>query len=249
MESNIFLEVEYLGAPYFGFQIQDKKGKKEITVQAILEKALKRLFRKKIRAVYSSRTDRGVHAKAQAVNFKVNTKIPPSSIKRALNAFLPSDVRVKKAKKVPLDFHSRFWVKSKIYRYMIYRAKEPSVFWKDFSWHIKEPLDLERMKKISEKLIGRKDFSLFAKKAKVYKDCFREVKDISIRKKPGFIYIDIEADGFLRNMARNIVSFLVKAGLKGLSLKQAASILSKKAPYHNYPAPAQGLYLHKVKYR
>jgi len=237
MERNIFLELEYIGTNYFGFQLQNKKGKEEVSVQGELEKALCKLFKKKIRVIGSSRTDRGVHAKAAAVNFKVDTKIPLENIKKALNIFLPSNIRVKKIKEVLLDFHSRFWAKSKVYRYVIYRAKEPSVFWKDFSWHIAEPLDLEKMKKASKKLTGKRDFSSFAKKAKKYKDCEREIKSISIKKKPNFIYIDIEADGFLRNMARNIVMFLVKAGSKKF-----------KTGRSNHPAPARGLYLLKVKY-
>ncbi|MFH1505260.1 MAG: tRNA pseudouridine(38-40) synthase TruA [Candidatus Omnitrophota bacterium] len=237
MEKNVFLELEYLGTNYFGFQMQNKIGKKEVSVQETLEKALKKLFRKKIRVTYSSRTDKGVHARAAAVNFKVDTKIPFENIKRALNTFLPSDIRVKKVKKVPLDFHSRFWAKSKVYRYIIHCAKEPSVFWRDFSWHIAEPLDLAKMNKAAIKLIGRRDFSSFAKEAKNYKDCKREMKSIVIKKKPNFIYIDIEADGFLRNMARNIISFLVKKGSKRF-----------KIPHNNHPAPPQGLYLLKVKY-
>jgi tRNA pseudouridine38-40 synthase len=248
MQKNILLKIEYLGTRYFGFQLQDKKGKREISVQQVIERALARLFRKKIRITYSSRTDRGVHAYGQVVNFKVDTKIPPKNIKTGLNAFLPNDVRVKTVKVAPVGFHARFWAKSKIYRYIILNRKEPTVFWHNFSWHIAKPLNIVAMKAVSKKLLGKKDFSLFAKEAKNYKDCIREVKNIAIEKRGSFIYIDIEANGFLRNMVRNIVSFLVKVGEDRIDSKPAADIIKKNIPYHNQPAPAAGLYLVKVKY-
>ena len=245
---NIFFEIEYEGSNYFGFQIQEKEGKEQATIQGVLEKALAKLFREKIRVTASGRTDRGVHARAQTVNFKVSTKIPLSNIKTALNTFLPSDIRVKKVKKVPESFHAHFSVKSKIYRYIIFQHREDSVFWRNFAWHLSTPIDLKRMRKAAKRLVGKRDFALFAKKAKNYKDCMRNIKAISIKRKKSFIYIDIEANGFLRSMARNIVSFLVKIGQKDLSLKNTSLILSKKIKYANKPAPASGLYLYKVIY-
>lgn len=235
MQKNIYLEIEYLGTNYFGFQIQAKRPRSQKTVQGVLEQALKKLFRRKIRVSGSGRTDRGVHAIAQVVSFKVDTKIPLAKIKSGLNRFLPSDVRVKRAKRVSFDFHARFSAKSKIYRYLIYNQKEPSVFWKDFAWQVGEVLDLTQMQREAKKLIGRHDFVAFAKEAKKYKHCIREIKHISIKKRGKLIQIDIEAEGFLRCMARNIVSYLV-------------NLSCRKATPANKPAPASGLYLYKVKY-
>jgi tRNA pseudouridine38-40 synthase len=248
MQKNICLKIEYIGSNYFGFQLQDKKGKKEITIQEALEKAIGKLFRKKIRITAASRTDRGVHAKAQVVNFKVDTDIPLKNIKGALNAFLPKDIRVKSIKIAPFAFHARFWTKSKIYRYLILNKNEPSVFLKDFSWHIAKPLDVKKMNKTAQKLRGKKDFSLFAKEAKTYKDSTREIKELTVKKRGGFISVDIEANGFLRNMVRNIVTFLVKVGAGKVSLEKALGITKREIPYINKPAPACGLYLIKVKY-
>ncbi|MBN3039997.1 MAG: tRNA pseudouridine(38-40) synthase TruA [Candidatus Omnitrophica bacterium] len=247
-QRNIFLEIEYLGTNYFGFQIQNKKNSKEITVQEALEKAIRKIFKENIKLIYSSRTDRGVHAKAQAVNFTTSSSIPLKNIKPALNAMLACDIRVKRVKEVPLDFHARFQASSKIYRYLIFQAKEPSVFVKDFSWHIEQPLDIERMKKAAKKIIGKKDFSRFAKEPDKYASCVRQIIDIHIYKKSEFIYLDIEATGFLRNMARNIVSFLVELGRGRILLKDVSKIMKNDAGYHNFPAPAQGLCLLKVNY-
>ena len=245
---NFFLELEYIGINYFGFQIQNNKPKREATIQGLLEEALAKLFKQNIRIVYAGRTDKGVHAKAQGANFKVDTKIPLSNIKEALNSFLPSDIRIKRIKRVPLDFHARFWAKSKVYRYIILNQKQPSVFWKDFAWHIDYFLDIDKMNKSSRLLIGQKDFSIFAKEAKKYKNCIRRITNLSIKEKSKFIYIDIEADGFLRSMVRNIVSFLVRVGSGKLSLKEARLVIGGEFNYTTKPAPGSGLYLLKVNY-
>jgi tRNA pseudouridine38-40 synthase len=147
-----------------------------------------------------------------------------------------------------LSFSARFDVQSKVYRYVILNKKDSSVFFKDFSWHIPKPLNVRQMEKASKKLQGKKDFSLFAREATRYKNGVRIVYDISFKKKNSFIYIDIKANGFLRHMARNIVSFLVRIGKGEIKLKEVAPILKKGIPYVNKPAPAQGLYLLKTIY-
>lgn len=245
---NIFLRIEYLGTNYFGFQIQNKPKNKEPTVQEKIESALKRLFNREVKISFSSRTDRGVHAKAQGVNFKVNTNIPLSNIKKAFNSFLPEDIKIKKIKRVPLDFHSRYDAVSKLYRYIILNKKEESVFYHNLTWHIPYFLDLDRMKKAAKEISALRDFSLFAKKNS-FSNPICGIKRITIKKRGSFIYIDIEANRFLRNMARNIVSLLVKVGLGKISLSDIKLILNKKTKYHNSPAPAQGLYLLKIKYK
>ncbi|MCP4653142.1 MAG: tRNA pseudouridine(38-40) synthase TruA [Candidatus Omnitrophica bacterium] len=248
MKKNIFLEVEYLGTNYFGFQVQNKLSK-EITIQEVLERALKKLFKEEIRIIYTSRTDRGVHAKCQGVNFTTHAHIPIANIKKALNSLLPVDIRVKKIKDKPYDFHSRFCVISKVYRYCILNKKEESVFSAPFSWNVKERLAVDLMKEAAKKIVGKRDFSVFAKEAKSYKDCTRTIKSINIKKRGSVITIDIEADGFLRNMARNVVSFLVEVTLNRVKISDISAIISGKKKYSNKPAPAQGLCLVKVNYR
>jgi len=189
-----------------------------------------------------------VHAKAQGVSFAVGTKIPLKNIKRALNSFLPYDVKIKKIKAYPENWRVRYAVKSKIYRYTVCNAKEQSVFDHDFSWHIIAPLSITAMKKAAVMVKGKKDFSLFAKDAKHYENPVRYVKAIKINRKKQFIYIDIEADGFLRNMVRNVVSFLELVGSGKIALNKAKNILARKEPYANKPAPAKGLCLMKVNY-
>ena len=249
MVKNIFLEIEYDGTNYFGWQIQSKERKaKGQTVQEKIQQALKKLFNREVKISYAGRTDRGVHAYSQCINFKIDTNIPLKNIKLALNSLLPSDIFIKRIKKVPLGFHARFNAKSKIYRYIIVNRKKFSVFLRCYAWHLPEKLDLKVMRKAAHLLVGSKDFSCFAKEAKRYKSCQREIKSIKITKRGSFIYIDIEADGFLRNMARNIVRFLVRVGKGKINLDEVNAILERKKTYFNKPAPACGLYLYKVNY-
>ncbi|OPX29812.1 MAG: tRNA pseudouridine(38-40) synthase TruA [Candidatus Omnitrophica bacterium 4484_171] len=260
MLKNILLDIEYDGTNYFGWQIQNIKEKAEVedkkklggrklrTVQEEVEKAIEKLFNRKIRVTCSGRTDRGVHAKSQCVNFKANTRIPLKNIKGALNAFLPDDIRIRKVKFVSLNFHARFSAKSKVYRYIIMNRKEPSVFLNRYVWHLPQNIDIERMRKASSYLKGKKDFSCFAKESSKYKSCVRKMLGIAIKKNGKYIYIDMEASGFLRNMARNIVSFLVMTGMGQILQKDIRGIIKGRIRYTNNPAPPGGLYLMKVNY-
>jgi len=253
MLKNILVELEYDGTNYFGWQIQNNskpkvQSSKLITIQGELESALEKLFGEKIRVIYASRTDRGVHARGQCVNFKVDTRIHLANIKRALNTFLPQDIYIKKIKKAHPNFHSRFNAKSKIYRYIIINKRNLSVFMRNYAWYIIENINLERIKKAAPKLTGRKDFSCFAKQPSSYKSCIRIVKNIWIKKRGSFIYVDIEADGFLRNMVRNIITFLVMVSKRKILLKDIDKIIKGEIKYTNNPAPPQGLYLMKVNY-
>ena len=274
MLRNIFIEIEYDGTNYFGWQVQNHQisksprhkvtpegksstsygagrsqvGEKVRTVQGELEKALRRLFNQEVRVASAGRTDRGVHARGQCASLKVKTKIPLKNIKKALNSFLPGDIRINKIKTVPLDFHARFSAKSKVYRYIIINKRNFSVFIRNYAWHIDEIINLHAIKKAARRIIGKRDFSCFAKQASAYKSCVRILKNISIKKRGSYIYIDIEASGFLRNMARNIVSFLVAVGTGRISQKDIGGIIKGEIRYINNPAPPQGLYLMKIKY-
>jgi tRNA pseudouridine38-40 synthase len=123
------------------------------------------------------------------------------------------------------------------------------VFSRGFSWHLAQRLNVQKMKAVAEKMTGKRDFSLFAKDPGSYHTCVRTVQHLSVKKRSSAVTIDIEANGFLRYMVRNIVAFLVKVGMGELSSAQALSIVRGKTAYNNKPAPACGLYLMKVKFR
>lgn len=254
---NLRLDVEYEGTGYFGWQVQrtsrrkaaDKKRNDKLpTVQGEVERAVEKLFNCRVKLICAGRTDRGVHACQQIVNFSLDTDIPLRKIKAGLNCFLPSDIRINLVKRVPAGFHSRFWAKSKIYRYIILNSRRPKVFWNNYAWFFPRVLDMDKIKRVGTMLQGRRDCSIFAKNPGKYKDCYRNIHGISVVNAFPLIKIYIHADGFLHNMARNIVRFMTEAGEDKISIPSAREILRNRMTWRKNPAPCQGLYLYRVKY-
>ncbi|MFH0839977.1 MAG: tRNA pseudouridine(38-40) synthase TruA [Candidatus Omnitrophota bacterium] len=256
---NIKLTIEYDGTNYNGWQIQHKDQKRKSgrvkTIQGVLEGALFNLLGERVRLISSSRTDSGVHAEGHAANFKTSTRMKPAQIKSALNSFLPADISVKKAEEVSLDFNSQYDSKSKTYRYLICNNDYISPFIKKYAYHFRRPLDIRLMKKEAAALLGRHDFRAFMSSSKntdgePRQNCVKTITRLDIRSKSGLIKIVIEADGFLYNMARNIVGTLIEAGRGRFSPGSAKRILKSKDRRLAGPTvPAKGLWLEMVKFR
>ena len=245
---NIKLTLEYDGTNFNGWQMQARSKR---TVQGEIEKVLSRILKKKTAVIGSGRTDSGVHAKAQTANFKTVSTMTPVQILKALNALLPEDLAVVAAEEVPLNFHARYSVKSKIYRYAILNRESRSPLSRHISLFYRRYLNLHRMRKEAQVLIGRKDFKSFQATdfALSEKNTIRTIKKIQIRKSGDFIYIDTEANGFLYKMVRNIVGTLLEIGSGKRPVRSMKDILSKKNRQDAGPtAPAQGLCLLEVRY-
>ncbi len=258
---NIKLIIEYDGTNYNGWQIQDKnqkrKGGKVKTIQGVLEGALFNLLGERVRLISSSRTDSGVHAEGHVANFKTSTQMKPAQIRSALNTSLPADISVKKAEEAGFDFNSQYDSVSKTYRYLICNNDYISPFIKRYAYHFRQPLNIRLMREEAKALVGRHDFKAFKtaggdKRTRKFEDrgSVRRIKRLDINNKNGIIEIIIEADGFLYNMARNIVGTLIEIGrgkFPGGSIKR---ILEKKERRLAGPTvPAKGLCLLEVKYR
>ncbi|MCM8765745.1 MAG: tRNA pseudouridine(38-40) synthase TruA [Candidatus Omnitrophica bacterium] len=245
---NFKLLIEYAGTNYQGWQIQNQKFK---TIQGEIEEALRKLFGKKIHLIGSGRTDGGVHALGQVANFKCETHLKPINICNALNSYLPPDIRILSVKEVKEDFHSRFSAKAKTYRYLILNRHLPSVFYRNYSWWIKEKLDFSAMRKAMKIFLGKHNFKSFSNTDPKRKsnNFVRRVKKISLKKYKNFLVFEIEADGFLYNMVRNIVGTLVEVGKGKISFSEVKNILKSKNRKLAPPgAPPQGLFLVKVRY-
>ncbi len=255
---NIRLTIEYDGTGYSGWQAQHKKQKRKKgkvkTIQGVLEGALFDLLGERVRLISSSRTDSGVHARNHAANFRSPTKLTPDRVKRALNSLIPSDIAIKEAEEVGSDFHSRHDALSKTYCYVICNNDYISPFLRKYAYHFRQPLDLSLMRKEAKALIGRRNFCSFRSASKRSAagpqfNCVRTLKRLEIRSEEGLIEIIIEADGFLYNMARNIVGTLIEVGRGRFSPGSALRILRKKDRTLAGPtAPAKGLCLVNVKY-
>lgn len=244
---NIRITAAYDGTRYAGWQIQKNAG----TVQEEIEKTLKKILKEKIKIIAAGRTDSGVHAKAQVANFKTKKNLPLQKLKAALNTNLPKDISITKIKNVPLKTHSRFDAKSKIYRYTILESRTKNPFLYPYYYRVRYKLDIPLMKKEAKVLLGKHDFKSFQAKSAFsnIKSTARTVKKISVKKEKQFIYIDIEADGFLHNMVRNIVGTLIEIGRGYLPAGSMKKILDSRDRRKAGPtAPAEGLTLIKVKY-
>ena len=242
---SIKLTISYDGTNYSGWQLQ-KNGP---TVQAEIEKAAKKVFRKACRVHGAGRTDAGVHAKAQVAHFKTSMDISAEKIPVALNAVLPEDVVCVGAEEVTQDFHSRFDAQSKHYRYYILNTRYRDPFRERYAWRLGYVLDVPLMKKESGFLLGCHDFKSFQASDKRERSSVRKISRIEVKKGKPFLTVDIEADGFLYNMVRNIVGTLVDIGRGYLDPGSMRRILKNRDRTTAGPtAPAKGLFLIKVKY-
>lgn len=245
---NIRLILEYEGTNYHGWQSQPGSGLP--TIQDVLEQALIRLTGGSIETISSGRTDAGVHALGQVVNFQSDYRIPETAWAPAINHFLPKDIRVLSSQEVSDDFHARFSAKGKIYSYRILNRREPSALYRNYSWHVNMRLNLKKMRLAAACLVGKHDFSAFRSSGCGAKTPVRTLKTLSIKKKGEFVEILLEADAFLMHMARNIVGTLVEVGLNQRPMDDVKKILRscerKKA---GRSAPSCGLCLMKVFYQ
>ena len=153
----IRLILEYEGTAYHGWQCQIR----EITLQQVIEKALRKIAREKIPIVAASRTDSGVHALGQVVHFSTKSGLPLRAFREGLNTLLPKDIAVREAQEVPSKFHARRDAKRKLYQYRIWNAPFPSPLLRNFAWHVFPPLNIDLMNQASAFIVGKRDFSSF----------------------------------------------------------------------------------------
>ena len=248
MTRNIKLTLEYDGTHFNGWQIQDPKQR---TVQGEIEKVLFRIFKKKCKLIGSGRTDSGVHAQGQVANFKIKSAMTPLKILKAANAWLPPDISVTLVEEAPLKFHAQYSAKGKTYRYSILNRPSRSALARQFSFFYPHPLNLSLIRREAKNLLGKKDFKSFqaADLARSERNTIRTIKNLQIKKHKDFIHIDIEADGFLYKMVRNIVGTLLEVACARRPEGSVKKILHKKNRQQaGQTAPALGLCLLEVKY-
>src|SRR5262249_28562372 len=155
---NIKLTLAYDGTDFNGWQTQPGYR----TVQETLEKAIAALTgEERVRVNASGRTDTGVHAVGQVVNFYTTTHHPADVLVRAINAHLPPDVAVCDAADVAESFDANRDAKRKLYRYVIHDGPVPSPFLRRYCMQSRHPLDAAAMRRAAEPLKGRHDFHSF----------------------------------------------------------------------------------------
>lgn len=238
-----FIEFSYFGKNYFGYQRQPR----EISVQEVLENALKTVLREDIKITGAGRTDTGVHAKKMFAHFET-AQVLHENLVYKLNSLLPEAIAVKRIFLVKNDFHARFDATFRTYEYYISLNKNP--FSTDFAWQIRRGnLDVEKMNQASKILFDFTDFTSFSKVNTDTKTNNCKIYNALWEQNGSELKFTISADRFLRNMVRAIVGTLVEVGAGKISLEDFRQIiLAKNRNKAGTSAPAQGLFLVDVGY-
>jgi tRNA pseudouridine38-40 synthase len=241
----IKLTIAYDGSTYHGWQNQPGKS----TIQAALTCAVESLIASPVKVTGASRTDAGVSALGQVASIQIDSPIPTENLAKAVTDRLPPQIAVMEAVEVDSDFDVITNVRSKLYRYTIYTGKHRPVLQISHCWHLPVALDVPVMKRAAKFLIGKKDFKSFAAAADQRESSIRTIFRSDVTLEENWIYVDIEGDGFLYNMVRNIVGTLVEMGLGRRRPEGIERILEAKDRTAAGPiAPALGLCLMWIKY-
>jgi tRNA pseudouridine38-40 synthase len=249
MRSRLKLIVSYDGGSFSGWQSQTNRN----TIQDRLEGAFERICSQPIRVHGAGRTDAGVHALAQVAHADLpDPRYTGDRWATALNANLPSSIRVMRCRFVPDTFHARFSAKRKNYRYRIWNASVLPPFEYGRAWHIATPLDLKKMATAAKEFRGQHDFLSFsANRGKPEVNTVRMIHAVRIRQAGACISIEFEGDGFLYKMARMMVGPIVRIGIGKLSEREIKTRLQQPrthVPRARIVAPAEGLFLVRVRY-
>jgi tRNA pseudouridine38-40 synthase len=243
---NIKLTLSYDGTDFSGWQTQ--AGRR--TVQETLEAAIASLTgEERVRVNASGRTDAGVHAVGQVANFYSTTRLAADVLVRAINAHLPPDLVVRDAADVPQAFDANRDARRKLYRYVIHDGPVPDTFLRRYSCQSRHPLDATAMRRAAEPLRGRHDFRSFETDWPNRMSSVRTITHLGVSRLGEWIWLDVEADGFLYNMVRSIAGTLMNVGRGYWPEEHVAEILRAEDRTQAGPtAPAQGLFLMRVTY-
>nr|BBH89587.1 tRNA pseudouridine synthase A [Thermosporothrix sp. COM3] len=254
---NIACGIEYDGTDYHGFQRQPRSH--GATVQGVLETAIERISGAFSVVSSAGRTDAGVHASGQVINFRPQKLLRPDAWRRALNAVLPDTVVVRWVREVPETFHARFSALSRSYRYSIWNDAAPTALRSRYTLFCPRALDVALMQEACQFLLGTHDFGAFghspydsdpAKPGPHH--CIRTMLEARCTRdpvQPELIYCDFSANAFLTGQVRRMVGTLLLVGQKRLSVAEFAEIVRRAEKTHpGSAAPSHGLCLVRVEY-
>ncbi|CAN6960958.1 MULTISPECIES: tRNA pseudouridine(38-40) synthase TruA [Psychrobacter] len=218
------IAVEFLGTHYHGWQRQ----REVLGVQQALETAISKVANEPVEVIAAGRTDASVHASNMIAHFTTHAYRPTQNWLRGVNSLLPDDIALRWIQPMPADFHARFGAIARRYRYItLNQAQRPAILNHQVT-HIYEPLDLAAMQLAAADIVGTHDFSSYRAAACQSNQPVRTVSHARLFAHGQFIVFDIQADGFLHHMVRNLMGTLYAIGRHDLEPSDFLNILAKK---------------------
>jgi tRNA pseudouridine38-40 synthase len=245
------ITLAYDGTDYVGWQRQANG----VSIQGVIEQALRELDERDVTVTGAGRTDAGVHALGQVAAFTIARAMPADAVARALNARLPAAIRVLSAEDVAPAFHPRFGARAKTYRYRIWNGDVISPFEHRYAWHVTGALDADAMRAAARLVEGTHDFAAFQSAGSDVITTEREVITSRLEGSPEglrhdrLVTYEVVGSGFLRHMVRTIAGTLVEIGRGKQPVAWMAHVLASRDRAAAGPtAPAAGLFLVSVAY-
>jgi tRNA pseudouridine38-40 synthase len=242
----VALVIQYLGTHFHGWQRQPNQR----TVQEAIEAAIADVVGHPVVIHAAGRTDTGVHAAAQVAHFTVKTRIPAYRWADVLNARLPEDILIRASAAVSDDWHARFSATWRRYRYTIYTDARPNLFVRSTAWHYYyDRLDETLIQQALDPMVGRHHFAAFHRANSSRPHSWVDIQEAVCYRHDPFLYIEVQAGGFLYGMMRLLVGLLVQVGRGERSIDDFTRLWTEqKREEVKYAAPPQGLCLLRVGY-
>ncbi|MCL2929171.1 MAG: tRNA pseudouridine(38-40) synthase TruA [Trichodesmium sp. St16_bin4-tuft] len=242
----VALVIQYQGTHFHGWQRQPNQR----TVQEEIEKTIASFINEPVTLHGAGRTDAGVHAAAQVAHFDVSGPIPAHKWATILNSRLANDILIRGSARIDYAWHSRFTAIWRRYRYTIYTDKQPNLFVMPFVWHYYQAsLDPQLIQTALNPLIGHHHLAAFQRAGSCRPHSWVDVQEVMCERKGPFIYIEVQASGFLYGMMRLLVGLLIQVGTEELSLESFTDIwVNQRRDIVKHSAPASGLCLLRVGY-
>ena len=243
---NLKLTVAYDGSNFVGWQVQ-RSGR---TVQGVILQALERMHGERIVVHAAGRTDSGVHADGQVINFVTTIdSIASDAFHIALNSYLPPDVKALDSVQVSDDFHARYSALKRVYRYYYSTSSVLHPRQRTFAVRLRHRPDLRRLNRLAAPLVGSHDFTTFTVPRETSRSRVRLVRSAGFFPLSGQLVFEISASGFLWRMVRSITGTLLALDKEGAGAEEVRRRLEARDHAEAGPsAPAGGLVLHSVEY-
>ncbi|MFI3171911.1 MAG: tRNA pseudouridine(38-40) synthase TruA [Eubacteriales bacterium] len=244
---NIKLVLEYDGSRYQGWQ-RLGKGESTNTIANKIIDVLHKMTNENIEIFSGCRTEVGVHAQGQVINFKTTSPMQLYEIKNYMNRYLPQDIAVVSIDEMPERFHASLNATSKTYQYRVSINESPSVFERKYVYHSFKTPDVDLMKAAATEFIGTHDFKHFST-VKRTKSTEKTIHSLDIYYDGQELQFTIEASDFLHNMNRMILGFILDIGLGKRKLEEIDTILNSRSAFDPIvPCDPKGLFLLDVNY-